>query len=369
MPRMLAGMPTFAALDATRGKFYPHHVTYPTRFESSYDLAQLPWFDVVNGRLVVDADIPPALDVHTHLALTYVVSQRLDLEREWPNTEHYLPLSGTLDLDVYANVNFSPEDLANMKRDLTLGSVTAGGMRRTHTLPNLAREMKQLGVVGSVLLAIDYPFFSDNAGNWLKAAKGRDNFIVFGSVHPYKPHMEEELDRQVALGASGIKVHPAVQTVLPSDRRAMKLYRACGRRGLPVLFHCGPVAIEPPLGRYMSQVRHYEKPLRDTPETTFVLGHSGALQLDAGIELARRYDNVYVEIASQSLTGVRKILERVDHSRILFGSDWPFYHQSMPLAKLLIATEGAPELRDKVLYLNAARLLGLSAEALLARRS
>ena len=87
-----------------------------------------------------------------------------------------------------------------------------------------------------------------------------------------------------------------------------------------------------------------------------------------GESKARRYDNVYVEIASQSLTGVRKIIERVDHDRILFGSDWPFYHQSMPLSKLLIATEGAPELRDKILYRNAARLLGLSTEKLLARR-
>lgn len=349
-------------------KSYRRRVAYPTRFESSYDLARLPWFDVVDRRLVVDPDIPPAIDVHTHLALAYVLPRRLDLGRQWPETEHYLPLSGTLDLDVYANVNLSPGDLAKMKRDLTLGSVTAGGMRRTHTLPDLAREMKELGVVGSVLLAIDYPFLSDNAGDWLKAAKGREDFIVFGSVHPYKPNMERELDRQVALGARGIKVHPAVQTVLPSNHRAMKLYRACGRRGLPVLFHCGPVAIEPPLGRWLSQVRHYEKPLREIPETTFVLGHSGALQLEAGIELARRYHNVYVEIASQSLTGVRRILDRVDPSRILFGSDWPFYHQSMPLAKLLIATEGAPELRDRILYQNAAQLLGLSPEALLARR-
>ncbi len=342
-------------------------MAYPTRFESSYDLAQLPWFDVVDGRLVVDAALPPAVDVHTHLALAYVLPQRLDLNREWPETEHYLPLSGTLDLDVYANQNFSETDLAKMKRDLTAGAVTAGGMRRTHTLPNLAREMGELGVVGSVLLAIDFPFLSDNAGDWLRAASGREEFVVFGSVHPYKPRMEAELDRQVALGAKGIKVHPAVQTILPSNRRAMKLYRACGRRGLPVLFHCGPVAIEPPLGRYLSQVRHYQKPLEETPDTTFVLGHSGALQVDAGIELARRYDNVYVEIASQSLSGVRKIIERVDPSRILFGSDWPFYHQSMPLAKLLIATEGAPELRDKILYQNAARLLGLNTDTLLAR--
>jgi predicted TIM-barrel fold metal-dependent hydrolase len=68
---------------------------------------------------------------------------------------------------------------------------------------------------------------------------------------------------------------------------------------------------------------------------------------------------VFVETASQSLSGVRKILERVDPERILMGSDWPFYHQAMPLAKLLIATEGDLALRRRVLWGNAARLLGL----------
>ena len=68
---------------------------------------------------------------------------------------------------------------------------------------------------------------------------------------------------------------------------------------------------------------------------------------------------MYVEIASQSLTGVRKIIERVDHDRILFGSDWPFYHQSMALAKVLLATEEAPALRRGILSGNAERLFGL----------
>jgi predicted TIM-barrel fold metal-dependent hydrolase len=333
---------------------------HPDRFRDHYALAELPWFDVVDGELVVDASIGPAIDVHTHLALSYVLPKRVDLEREWPKTEHYLPLDRPLDLDVYANLNFSAEDLARLERDLSLGSVTAGGMRRTHTLPNLAREMRGLSIKSSVLLAIDFPFLSDNAGDWLAAARGKPEVLVFGSVHPYKPRMEAELDRQVALGARGIKVHPAVQMILPQDERAMKLYRLCGARKLPVLFHCGPVDIEPLLGRYFSQVRHYRRPIEQNPDTTFVLGHSGALQMDVAIELQRQNPNVYLEISSQSVSNVRKLLDRADTSRLLFGSDWPFYHQAIPLAKLLIATEGREELRSKVLHENAAKLLGLA---------
>ncbi|HTM22008.1 MAG TPA: amidohydrolase family protein [Kofleriaceae bacterium] len=330
----------------------------PTRFAGTLDLARLPWFESDGRRLRVAAPgIGPIIDVHTHLALSYLLPARVDLQREHARTEHYLPVDRELDLEVYANRNFTPADLRRLERDLSLGSLGAGGMRRTHTLANLGREMAELGVVVSVLLAIDFPLLSDNAGIWLRAARGRGAFVVFGSVHPYRPFMERELDRQVALGARGIKLHPAVQNVLPADRRAMALYRMCGRRGLPVFFHCGPVGIENRVGRWLSQVRHYRRAIEGNPDTRFVLGHTGALQCDEAIELARAHDNVYVETSSQSLTCVRRILDRVDPARILFGSDWPFYHQAIPLAKLLIATEGREPLRRRVLYDNAAGLL------------
>ncbi|MCC6668262.1 MAG: amidohydrolase family protein [Polyangiaceae bacterium] len=337
----------------------------PTRFDSTLDLARLPWFER-RGRdlLLVDDSVGPAVDVHTHLALAFVLPQKVDLSAEHGETEHYLPVEQRLDLDVYANRNFSPADLTRMKRDLGLGSLTGRGMHRTHTVPNLEREMQGLRIVRSVLLAIDFPVLSDNAGDWLEASKGHDALVVFGSVHPYRPNMERELIRQIGLGAKGIKVHPAVQTVLPGDARAMKLYALCAKYRLPVLFHCGPVDIETRLGRRLSQVRHYFQPIERNPETTFVLGHSGALQLDLALEIARRYPNVYLEISSQSLTGVRKILDQADVKRVLFGSDWPFYHQAIPLAKLLIATVGREELRPQVLHENAARLLGLGAQAL-----
>jgi predicted TIM-barrel fold metal-dependent hydrolase len=138
-----------------------------------------------------------------------------------------------------------------------------------------------------------------------------------------------------------------------------------GRGEHPQIVHRGldDLEIEPPLGRFLTQVRHYERPIAKNPGTTFVLGHSGALQMDVAIELSRQYPNVYLEISSQSLSNVRRLLREVAHDRLLFGSDWPFYHQAMPLAKLLIASEGDDALRRKVQYENAARLLGLPARA------
>ncbi len=331
------------------------------RYANLNDLARLPWFMVNDaGRLAVRPGlVGPIVDVHTHLALAYLRPLSIDLRRETTPTEYYLPASTPLDLDIYANSNFEPAHLRRMKLDLSLGAVTDRGMRRSHTLPNLHREMRDLGVTQSTILPIDWPVLSSNSEDQLRAVGTDRAFVGFAGIHPWDPRLERRLDALVALGARGCKVHPSVQMVRPDDRRAMRLYAMCGERGLPVIWHCGPVDIEPPIGRYLSQVRHYEKPIRENPNTTFILGHSGARQADQGIALQQRYPNVWLEIASQGLPWVQRIAREADPDRILFGSDWPFYPQAFPLAKVLIATEDNHAVRHKLLYSNAARLLRL----------
>jgi predicted TIM-barrel fold metal-dependent hydrolase len=330
------------------------------RFADLRDLARLPWFDVHEERLVTaDRAVGPVIDMHTHLALSYVRPPRVDLQRSSSETLYYLPACSALDLDVYANRNFAARQLKAMKRDLTIMSLTGKGMRATHTVPNLVRDMGDLGIAHSIVLPIDLRIPSRNAASTLAATRDEERTIAFGSVHPSKRDRVERLEAQVAAGVRGIKMHPAVQAFRPDARGAMQLYAACGRLGVPVLLHCGPVDIETPLGRYFSQVRHYERPIRENPRTQFVLGHAGALQSDEALALQRRYPNVWLETSSISLAQLRAILAEGDVERVVYGTDWPFYHQAIALAKVLVATEGRPELRRKILFDNAARLLRL----------
>lgn len=334
--------------------------TEPALFRDLADLGRLPWFRAHEDRVVVrDRSLGPIIDMHSHLALAYVLPLRIDHHRATSRTEYYLPSRRPIDLGVYANRNFSQHDLHELRQDLTLRSLGPRGMRATHTASNLAREMTELGITRSVVLPIDFPVLSSNAAHALSAARSDEKVIAFGSVHPYAHDVEAKLDEQLARGARGVKMHPTVQLVRPDDARAMRLYRACGERKLTVLWHCGPVGIEPRLGRYLSQVRFYERPIAENPRTSFVLGHSGALQLNEALALARRYPNVHLETSSQSVGAVRTIVDGADPDRIVFGSDWPFYHQAIALSKILIATEGRSRLRHKILYANAARLLGL----------
>ncbi len=339
----------------------------PTVFETHFDLAQLPWFEVRDGRLVLaDDTLPRAIDMHAHLALAYILPTRVNLRAKTPETYHYLRLQDRLDLEPYGNRNYTPERLEEMKRDLTLGAVRSGGLRATHTAPNLLRDMDDMGVEATVLLPIEWPVLSRNTDEWLEACAGQERLINFGSVHPLDPRLEHEVDRQAARGVQGFKMHPAVQLMPPDHSRSLKLYRAAARHDLPVLFHCGPVDIEVALGRRFSQLPGYRRAVEACPETTFVLGHSGALQMEQALALANDYDNVYLELSSQGLPNVRRILAEGPRDRIVFGSDWPFYHQAMPWAKVLLATEELVDdpaeraaLRAAVLYDNAARLLKL----------
>ena len=335
---------------------------HPTFFRNLADLARLPWFSPLEDRVVLnDKSLGPILDVHSHVALAYVRPIQIDLDQASERTEHYLPSCCPVDLVPYSNRNFSKKNLADLKTDLTIGSLGRGGMRRTHTIPNLTREMEELGIAHSVLLPIDFPLLSQNATYALDAQeKTRGTLLSFGSVHPYSTDVEGKLAQQVKRGARGLKVHPSVQMVRPDDPRAMKLYRLCADAKIPVLWHCGPVGIEPALGRYLTQVRHYELPIRENPHTTFILGHAGALQLEAAMELCRKYPNVYMEISSQGLAGVRTLVIHGNPDRILLGSDWPFYSAALPIARVLIATEERRELRRKIFWDNGAKLLGIA---------
>jgi uncharacterized protein len=329
------------------------------RFDRLEDLARLPWFDVEGERLVVsDRSVGPIIDMHAHYALPAPWPRRIDLERETPRTELLLECCARHDLDVYANVNFGAAGLRRLKRELVLKSI-AGGKRPTHTAPNLERDGRDVGLVHSAILAIDMGIPSHSIGDTIAAAKKRGSATPFGSVHPRRRRPKEKLEEQLHAGARGLKLHPQLQQFMPDAPVARGLYALAARERIPVLWHCGPVGIELASARKFVQIPNYEAPLADFPETTFVLGHAGGLACDQAIGLQRRYANAYLELSSISLSQMRQVIAEADVDRIVFGTDWPFYHHALPLAKVLVLTEGRPALRRKILHDNAARLLGL----------
>ena len=333
--------------------------TYPTHFPELHSLTKLPWFSLQGSRLLLDPAHGPIIDIHTHLSLSYLLRPTVNQDRRTETVRTYLPERGrAIRLNPYCNRNFTAVDLRRMKLDLLAGSFLPGiGPRQTHTAANLVGGMKDLCIRQAAIHAIDMPFISRNSEIYLEQARRYPQLIPFGSAHPSTPLASLRVGRLAKNGIKGIKVHPAMQGVYPDSRKLRPIYRACRALDLPVLWHCGPVGIEPAKSREFSQVHYYESPLADFPEVTFFLGHSGALQYREAIKIANRYPNAILDLSCQGLPATREILEEADHDRIVFGSDWPFYNQAIGIAKVLIATDGDNDLRRKILHDNAARIL------------
>ena len=361
-----------ARLDAQRAEERARagHGPYGPQVVRGYrGLAELPWFEVdTRGRLRCTVpDLPPVFDVHAHLGMSLGFAPDVDLQARTPRVRHLLDCDAEdpgcrLDLDVYMNANFTDADLWALRFGALAQLLWGSAAAATQTIPNLLDEMDAVGVRQVLILPIAFglPFGDDLTERWMEAiaqAGAGERLLPGASVHPRDPEAVAKLQRHAAAGARAVKLHPVAQRFHPDDAEAMPIYEACGRLGLPVVFHCGRAGIEPRPVQRFPLPRRFEAPLAVFPEVQFVLGHAGARDLADALPLARRHRNAWLDVHGQGVTALAELEERVGGDRLLFGSDWPFYHLGATLAKVLMVTEGRPALRRAILRENAERLL------------
>jgi predicted TIM-barrel fold metal-dependent hydrolase len=338
----------------------------PLRFRGYRGLAELPWFELgPGGRLRLAVELPGSVDVHTHFGMDFY--RPLDLTRRTGRVEHLLDCDGEdpgceLDLDVYANANFSAEERAALPRHLVAGAFGLGATR-THTAANLLAEMDDVGAARAVVLpiAMSLPFAGGLPERWLRAIQAngwQDRLVPFASVDPNDAGAPAKLAALADAGARGVKLHPEMQRFFPDGAGAMAVYQVCRERGLVVLFHAGRSGIEPEGIRKYALMRHYEPAAADFPDVRFVFGHGGARDLERAIPIARAHRNVWLGLSCLGASQIATALAALGPERLVNGSDWPFYHLAVSLAKILIVTRDDPGARDALLRDNALALLG-----------
>ncbi len=333
-------------------------------------LADLPWFDLdESGQLrCIDDSFAPAIDVHCHLGMSVLFKPKLDLLVETERVKHLLDCDATvpgcpLDLDVYMNGNFSEAALDELRLSTIAQGIWGSRFAETQTIPNLLREMNAMRVERALLLPIKIglPFGDDLTEDWHSAvinAEATERLHVGLSVHPRADDSVQQMRDLARNGGRIIKLHPPVQRFYPDDAAVMDLYAEADKLGLVVFFHGGRAGIEPESSHPYAMPRHYEAPLAEFPNLQFILGHAGARDGEGMLNLATRYDNAWLGIHGQSLTQLENMIQRTGGDRLLFGTDWPFYHMGSSLAKVLITTEasGREQIRSQILRENALRL-------------
>lgn len=153
--------------------------------------------------------------------------------------------------------------------------------------------------------------------------------IGFAGIDPTEPHWATELAAaQEDLGLRGVTISPAAQNFHPSDTRAMELYEACIRRGMPLLFeqsHGSPAA-----------KMEYARPLlldevaREFPELRIVVSHLGYPWVHETVVLLAKHPHVYADVAGLlrhpwlSYNALMPAYEYGVMDKLLFGSDFPY---------------------------------------------
>lgn len=324
-----------------------------TQFQDIQALKSLKYFSLsTDGRLRLRSGVAKhIIDSHTHIGWGVI-------DEPIPEpTEYVFPVSGApIDLSHYSAHDYTVP-LVKRARLETVRAVLARGRNYHCSASHLERDLEDLRITSAVVLAVDI-FGKINSDMVLQTAGRKpDMFIPFISLHPRRHFNHLLIKKYVARGARGMKIHPPMQLVRPNSRYVCSMMELATMYKLPVLFHCGSSPLSPRMQDRFSMMEDYRKIAAQFRNIPIILGHSGIDEWETAVSIAKEYEHVYLELSGQPPDVIKKIMKSLGSDRLLFGSDWPYYPIALPLAKVLLATEGNEKARERILHSNISKLL------------
>lgn len=193
------------------------------------------------------------------------------------------------------------------------------------------------------------------------AAANPDRIKVAANINPHLHHpVADELERQLALGAIALKVHP-VHGGFPAHERALyPAYEICRAAGIPVVVHCGTSTFPGALNQFADPIL-LDDVLRDFPGLDVVLAHGGrGWWYDAAAFLALSNDHVWIELSGLPPSRLPTYYARHNWNRLtrrmIFGTDWPGIPGIAENARAVAALCSDEETAGLVLAGNAAQV-------------
>ena len=194
-----------------------------------------------------------------------------------------------------------------------------------------------------------------------------ERFRLMAALNPhYHYPLPDELERQMTLGAVGLKLHPVHGGFSPNDPALYPVYWLCQQRGLPVIFHCGTSVFPGATNRYADPVL-VEEVARDFPDLTIVLAHGGrGWWYDAAAFMTLMRENVWIEVSGLPPKKLPEYYSRYNFEslaqKMIFGTDWPGVPGLKNNALALLELGLDPETVELILHENASRLYKLDAK-------
>jgi uncharacterized protein len=240
------------------------------------------------------------------------------------------------------------------------------------TVPEMAAMYRELKMA-FVVFAVDSPLEKRKITNEEVAElahKEGDVAIPFASINPHRGADGLRQARRLIkdFGVKGFKFHPSVQEFFPNDRMAYPLYEAIAEAKLPALFHTGQTGVGAGtrggggIRLKYSNPLHLDDVAADFPDMPIILAHPSFPWQEEALSVATHKPQVYIDLSGWSPKYFPPILVQYANTllkdKILFGSDYPVISPEKwmeEFEKLPIK----PEVRPKIMKMNAARLLQL----------
>lgn len=182
-----------------------------------------------------------------------------------------------------------------------------------------------------------------------------DRIFGFAVINPrYPKNMCDELDfccKQNRM--KGIKIHPAYHNCKVTDPSYSPVFEFASCNNLPVLIHtwddfrCHPNLFDS-LSKAYSNV-------------CFVLGHSGMPDFISAAEVAKKHENIFLELTAAAYNNgvIEYFVKEIGDDRVLYGSDMGgWFCPAYGIGSVLYA-KISDDSKEKILSKNAKGILGL----------
>lgn len=188
-----------------------------------------------------------------------------------------------------------------------------------------------------------------------------DFFSPLGSLHPDSTEKEAELDRLLAAGIRGVKLHPDYVRIALSDERYTEIFGLLEERGMFATVHAGFDPVSP--DRVHTTADMLLSAIKRFPRLKLIGAHMGGFRCSREVLEKLVGTNVYIDTSLSALRGeeteaLYEILKNHSPEKILFGTDTPWSNPESEIAFV----ERAPIsdlAKEKIFSQNAISLLGI----------
>ncbi|MFZ5945694.1 MAG: amidohydrolase family protein [Bacillota bacterium] len=191
-----------------------------------------------------------------------------------------------------------------------------------------------------------------------------DKFIGFAGMDPHKGMraIEELKDYVLNKGLKGASIDPYLAQIYVNDAKYYPIYAKCCELNIPLVITTGPATLVPNAVIDHVAPRYIDFVARDFPELKIIISHGGYPWVNEMIIVAQRNENVFLELSEYEFfpqsEAYMQAVNTIISDKVLYASAHPFvdFRDALENYKKLPLKE---EVREKVMFKNAARILGI----------